>query len=145
MKRSTVSGWLKAKDKIMNHYESSSRSSKRIKPCKYPLIDKALTNWFHEIRANNIPISGYTLLKKANDFVALYNIKGFDCTTSWIQRFKVRHNINWGESANVDKEVDKDQSKKFIFLFENRLIRSKSPFPFNVDLFGMSKYERMHF
>ena len=67
--KSTVSTWLANKDKILVAYESGEISSKRqkMKRAENEDLDKADT-WFHNTRANNVPVSGVVLKEKALQF-----------------------------------------------------------------------------
>jgi hypothetical protein len=54
-----------------------------------------------------MPINGPILQEKANDLAKLLG-KDFSCSSLWVQRFRVRHNISFskvnGESASVNLE-----------------------------------------
>ncbi|KAH8009007.1 hypothetical protein HPB51_008937 [Rhipicephalus microplus] len=56
----TVSTIYKNKDKLRQQLQqdSSSLSRKRMRTSKYEDVDAVLFRWFHEVRAQNIPVSG---------------------------------------------------------------------------------------
>lgn len=60
-------------------------------------MEEALLTWFKHQRANNVPISGPVLQQKANDFARLMGKEHFKCSSSWVQRFRARHNIVAGK------------------------------------------------
>ena len=57
-------------------------------------VDKALLKWFCEARNNNIALSGPILLEKAQQLSVKLNGPEFKVTASWIDRWKLRHNVN---------------------------------------------------
>ena len=69
--KSTVSTWLANKDKILAAYESGEINPKRQKRkrAENEDLDKAVYTWFQNTRANNVPVSGVVLRKKALQFV----------------------------------------------------------------------------
>ena len=114
----TVSSWLKNKDNIIEQYQSSSTQTfcKKVKNAQHLEIDKALLEWFQNLRGNKIKINGPIMMAKADEFAAYFNIN-FKCNPGWLQRFKNRHNISWqgkehGEAASVDKKIVQDWLKQ---------------------------------
>lgn len=83
--RSTLAGFLKCRDKIINQFDKCE-SVKKIRNTGLDDLDDALLLWFKQQRANNIPINGPILQQKANDLGKLLNLKDFECSSSWIQR-----------------------------------------------------------
>ena len=45
---------------------------------------------------------------KATDLAKQLRIEDFQCSNSWLDRFKKRHNINWGKVTSKAKDVDPD-------------------------------------
>lgn len=72
-------------------------------------MEEASLSWFKHQRANNVPISGPILQQKANDFTRLMEKENSECSSSWVQRFPVCHNIVagkvCGEAAGVPEGV----------------------------------------
>lgn len=64
-------------------------SKKKMRPSSYPDVEEMLFKWFQQRRANNILISGPILQLKTE--------KDFKCSSRWLDRFKQRHNIVFGE------------------------------------------------
>lgn len=104
---STISTIWKNRDKIKREFECERYNVKKIRGSDHEDIDNALLKWFKTQRNFNIPINGPILQEKANDLAKLLG-KDFSCSSSWIQRFRVRHNITFskinGESASVNLE-----------------------------------------
>ena len=104
---STISTIWKSRDKIKREFECERYNVKKIRGSDHEDIDNALLKRFKTQRSFNISINGPILQEKANDLTKLMG-KDFSCSSSWIQRFRVRHNIIFpkvnGESASVNIE-----------------------------------------
>ena len=77
--KSTVSTWLVNKDKILAAYESGEINPKRqkMKRAENEDLDKAVYTWFHNTRANNVPVSGVVLKEKAMQFAKSLHLDDF--------------------------------------------------------------------
>lgn len=111
IKPSTLSTFIKDKEKIISRSLNSdfSPSTKRFRGSdKYTDVDKALLQWFTSCRTSYIPISDEILNTKANFFAKKCGVEETICH-SWIQRWKLRHNISskiiCGESGSVNDNV----------------------------------------
>ncbi|XP_067942227.1 tigger transposable element-derived protein 6-like isoform X2 [Watersipora subatra] len=102
--KSTVSTWIKQKDRIRSLCDQSS-SRLRDRSTSHDDLDGVLWSWFRQVRSEGVPIDGPILLEKANKFL---QDLGKDTTVSrgWIDRWKKRHSIGCqivvGESAAVN-------------------------------------------
>lgn len=110
--KTTVSTIWQNRKKIL---EASYTKSHKIKKIRDPVrknVDMALLQWFKVQRASNTPITGPLMKAKAEDLAKLMNDEQFTCSTGWLERFKVRHNINVGkisgEAADVNKQTVAD-------------------------------------
>jgi len=67
--KSTLSGILNKKEKIIEefHLSTSSPQRKRQRSGKQEDVDEALFQWFQAARQSNIPLNGIILQKKADD------------------------------------------------------------------------------
>lgn len=106
--RTAIYKIVKSKEKVIEQFEKCEKK-KRIRSHQHPELDKALLAWFTQQRANKVPISGSLLQEKANELAILLKMENFQCSSSWIQRFRSRHNITFGkisgESATVDRAL----------------------------------------
>lgn len=70
--KSTLSGILSNKEKIISEFQSSTSSPKRKRhrSGKHDDVDSALFQWFQGARQDNVPISGLILQKKADDMAS---------------------------------------------------------------------------
>ncbi|XP_065157210.1 tigger transposable element-derived protein 4-like [Atheta coriaria] len=104
---STISMIFKNKNRIKQSFNSNVLKPKRLRKSRQENVDQALIHWFKNMRNKGIPVSGPKLQEKANGFAARFGILDFNCSASWISRFKVRHNIVAekivGESSSVDQ------------------------------------------
>lgn len=108
LSKSTVGTIWKNRNELLKAFESINGTVKKMRKCQYDDVDQALLKWFTQQRLNNVTISGAILRTKAEEFGN--KIHGeFVCSESWIDRWKVRHNISSGkivgESASVDNNV----------------------------------------
>lgn len=75
----------------------------------FEAVEKAVFNWFLEIRASGTPVSGALLQQKARNFACIMGHDDFVASDGWLQRFKERHDIVGravsGESLSVDREA----------------------------------------
>jgi len=65
---STLSTWIKKKEKLESAFETMQPNRRRSRAAKYEDIEKALLSWFIRVRDENVPISGPLLKAKAEDF-----------------------------------------------------------------------------
>ncbi|KAF9822475.1 hypothetical protein SFRURICE_006558 [Spodoptera frugiperda] len=102
---STISTIKKSKDKIEPLFNANVLKCKRVRTSTYEQVDKALLQWFKFQRDRGIPVNGPLLQEKANFFARQLDIQDFKCAMSWINRFKVRHNIVSGKIAGESLSV----------------------------------------
>ena len=93
--------------------------------------------WFTSCRTSHIPISDELLNTKANSFAKQFEVEGA-VSHSWIQRWKIRHNISskviCGESASVSDDVVNDWKQATLPV----ILRQYSPSDiFNLDETGL--------
>ncbi|XP_050329997.1 tigger transposable element-derived protein 4-like [Bactrocera neohumeralis] len=66
------------------------------------------------MRNKGIPVSGPMLQEKANGFAAHFGILDFNCSASWISRFKVRHNIVAGKIVSESSSDDQNSTTNWL-------------------------------
>ena len=66
-------------------------------------LDKAVYTWFHNTRANNVPVSGVVLKEKALQFAKSLHLDDFRASEGWLDRWKSRHNVTFGEVSGEEK------------------------------------------
>ena len=111
LSHSTISTIWKNREALKSSLNENRVKVKRHRKSTKSAIDDALFKWFKAQRSLNVPISGPILQEKANK---LAKDLGMDvvCTSSWIQRFRYRHQIVFGklcgESAAAPEGVSEN-------------------------------------
>ena len=73
---STLSTWLKSKDKIVKAFEGGTSSkTQKLKPCGNENLERALYTWFVQMRRQGVPVSGPVLREKALSYAKEMDIK----------------------------------------------------------------------
>jgi len=78
-------------------FQKDVTSNKRLKCSRHQDVDQAFLEWFKIQRSKNIPISDPILQEKATEFRKRFKKIDFLCSSSWITRFRQRHNIVFGK------------------------------------------------
>ena len=77
---------------------------KKIKRAENEDLDKTVYNtWFHNTRANNVPVSGVVLKEKALQFAKSLHLDDFRASDGWLDRWKSRHNVTLKEVYGEEK------------------------------------------
>ena len=67
-------------------------------------LDKAVYNWFHNTRENNVPVSGVALREKALQFARFVYLVDFRASSDgWLDRWKSGHNVTFREVSGEEK------------------------------------------
>jgi ribosomal protein S18 len=91
---STLSTWLKSKDKIVKAFEGGTSSkTQKLKPCGNENLERALYTWFVQMRRQGVPVSGPVLREKALSYVKEMDIKDFIASNGWFDRWKSSHGV----------------------------------------------------
>uniref|UniRef100_A0A0K8VBB7 Tigger transposable element-derived protein 4 n=1 Tax=Bactrocera latifrons TaxID=174628 RepID=A0A0K8VBB7_BACLA len=110
---------FKNKIRIKQSFNSNVLKPKRLRKSQQENVDQALIQWFKSMRNKGIPVSGPMLQEKANGFAALFGILDFNCSASWISRFKVRDNIVAGKIVGESTSVDQNSTNWLISVWPN--------------------------
>lgn len=102
---STISMIYKNKVKIRASYNENVLKRKRIRKSTQNKVEQALLDWYNVQKIQGTRITGPILIQKANEFASLFQIN-FTCNPSWITRFKVRHNIDFGRISHETTFID---------------------------------------
>ncbi|XP_045461753.1 tigger transposable element-derived protein 4-like [Harmonia axyridis] len=111
---STISMILKNKDRIKESFNSNVLKPKKLRKSQHDNIDQALLQWFKITRNKGIPISGPMLQEKGNVFASGFGNPNFNCSASWISRFKVRHNIVSGKIVGESSSFDQSSTYNWL-------------------------------
>ncbi|KAH7977912.1 hypothetical protein HPB49_003939 [Dermacentor silvarum] len=89
--------------------DDASGDRMKLRAPAFEAVEKAVFNWFLEIRASGTPVSRALLQQKARNFTCIMGHDDFVASDGWLQRFKERHDIVGravsGESLSVDREA----------------------------------------
>lgn len=113
---STISRiWLNRNDILLAFAKRSGKTKKLKSPIQSELDEKLLL-WMEEIRASEaIPLTTKMLIQKANIIAKELKIdSSFQCSESWIQRFKKRYSIFKGRIVGEAKEADISASTNWL-------------------------------
>ncbi|KAG5880840.1 hypothetical protein JTB14_027621 [Gonioctena quinquepunctata] len=105
---------FKNKSRIEQSFNSNVLKPKRLQKSRQENVDEALIQWFKITRNKGIPVSGPMLQEKANIFATRFDILDFNCSASWISRFKVRHNIVAGKIVGESSSVDQNLTTNWL-------------------------------
>jgi hypothetical protein len=125
-KANTISDIIKESKKWLSIDENSHLTKKkRIRECRFPEIDAALTIWFMQALPKNIVITGEVLQQKARDFAKAFDISddNFKASEGWLDGFKKRHHIQEynrsGEANSAPLATLDDEREKLYQLIQN--------------------------
>lgn len=114
LSKSTVATIWKERNNVLYNFENENVKAKKIKKSVHDNLDKSLLKWFSQQRDKNITISGAVLQSKANELGTKLEGSEFNCSRSWIERFKRRHDISSGKIAGEAASVNMDVVKNWL-------------------------------
>uniref|UniRef100_A0A1E1X330 Putative tigger transposable element n=1 Tax=Amblyomma aureolatum TaxID=187763 RepID=A0A1E1X330_9ACAR len=109
VKRSTLSDYVKNKEKIFEAFDSGKFTGKRkrLRTAAHPKLEEALLRWITDMRDGQLPLSGPLICQQADRYAQKMNIESFSASEGWFARFKERHGLVFrnvcGEKAAVDE------------------------------------------
>ena len=90
---------MKNKNKINKvSIENKDKKVKRSRRGKYPILERALSIWFKQMRTKKSFINGSILSKQANILAAVLKIPNFSCSSGWLSRWKKKENIKFSKA-----------------------------------------------
>ena len=112
--RSTVTKIWKNKEEITNLVHNEHKlSAKRIRCVTDVDIAEALYEWFKQKSLQGARISAPILIEKAKQ-IALADDREFTPSSSWIQRWKKRHDISWKKEEGEKQDADYKSAEDWI-------------------------------
>nr|XP_042903372.1 tigger transposable element-derived protein 6-like [Parasteatoda tepidariorum] len=99
--------FLKKRRDIEDAVEGSKIDSKRkrFKDAVNEDVDKATLRWFHEMRQQNVAISGPMIAEKARTFASLLGNNEIKASNGWITSFRKRHGIVFKTISGEEKSA----------------------------------------
>ena len=129
--KNQVANLLKEKDEVMKLWITNSNEN--LKTVKFRKavgsdIDSITFEWFCTMRTKDIPVSGPLLKEKARENAESLKVENFKASNGWLEKFKLRHNINFkkisGESKSVDPEEVSDWLEKLKHICEGYKVKN---------------------
>ena len=136
---STLSMWVKSKDKISAAYEKGKNpKTLKLKRAGSKALDKAIFKWFVLAREQNILISGEVLKEKAKSFANELQIEDFKASNGWLDRWKVRYNVTFKTVAGEGKSCTPEMTASWDEATLPTILSSyKLEDIYNADKFGL--------
>lgn len=133
---STLRTIIYKRKEIESNAFNGSTKRKKIKFGKYLALEKILVKWIHEANNYSVPINGPIIQEKALEISKLLNVKDFNATNGWLDRFKNRHLIVYSR-INCKFKSDVDIKFWFLNLISKYTNKYASKDIFNVCEFGL--------
>lgn len=108
LSQSTVATIVRSEKEIISAYEGGlyKDKRKRMKQPSYPDVEKALPEWFKNVRSINVPVNGPLLAEKARYFAEQLGYENFKASNGFLDRFKERQGITGQNVCSEEKSVD---------------------------------------
>ena len=109
--KSTLSTWLKNKDKV---YEATTKGSnskrQRLRLGTFANLDQTMFKWLLVVRSRDVAVLALVFKTKATEFAEKMNVENFKASDGWLDRWYKRFNVSFktfsGESnACIDEIV----------------------------------------
>uniref|UniRef100_A0A915IL22 HTH CENPB-type domain-containing protein n=1 Tax=Romanomermis culicivorax TaxID=13658 RepID=A0A915IL22_ROMCU len=96
LSKNSIGSIIRSKDKLTTNVESGQFGvdCKKMRSADNVDIETCLLTWIKQARAKGIPVSGPILQEKAIDFAKQFGKTDFKCSSGWVDRFKLRHNLH---------------------------------------------------
>ncbi|KAI4471691.1 hypothetical protein MML48_1g14990 [Holotrichia oblita] len=90
---STISTIWRNRATILYAFENNRVNCKKLRKCNQTDINEALVTWYNLQKSAGLPVNGIILKNQAEQFAKQMGYQDYRCSSSWIDRFKKRHNI----------------------------------------------------
>lgn len=107
--------------------DNESDSRKRKRSGKEEVVDKALKEWFLQVRKKDARINGPLLRQKAEDLAKKMGKDDFVATEGWFQRWKKRENISFIKTHGEQGEADFSSAQSWFKTHWTNLLSQYSP------------------
>ncbi|KAG0144894.1 hypothetical protein CROQUDRAFT_46668, partial [Cronartium quercuum f. sp. fusiforme G11] len=107
IKQSTISWWLKDKDKIQKDSHINGGAICKQHMAQYPELEQALYHWVIKAQEHHVPVNHEMIQMKAHHFSAILGIE-MKFSNGWMTKFKKCYNICkvtlHGEASSVNPD-----------------------------------------
>lgn len=90
---SSLSTIIKNRQQIMAQSQEIESHRKRVKKCRFQVLDDTMSKWVKLAKEKNLPLSGSIIREKAQEFSKKFGYKDFQASAGWLDKFKGRHGI----------------------------------------------------
>ncbi|XP_064361652.1 tigger transposable element-derived protein 3-like isoform X2 [Dromaius novaehollandiae] len=119
---------IKNKERILSEWhQNSNPERKRKREGKDVAVEAALLRWVESARAADLPVNGPLLQVKAKNLAEALGKPDFDASSSWLARFKVRHNITFKKPPRDKKDAEQPTAEHWAGAVLPDLLRSYAP------------------
>jgi len=134
-----ISKIKRKREDIIKTFESTTTSNlKRMRPSKYPEIDKALVQFISNCSTNGVPINGTILKEKATKYANEFGYNDFKASNGYFQLFKKRNLVLFQTFHGEANSVSDDTCSEWIDIKLPQIIKDYDPKDiFNADEFGL--------
>ncbi|KAK9730178.1 Tc5 transposase DNA-binding domain [Popillia japonica] len=94
---STISTIWRNREAILYAFENNRVNCKKLRKCNQTDINEALATWYNLQKSAGLPVNGIILKNQAEQFAKQMGYQDYRCSSSWIDRFKKRHNISYSK------------------------------------------------
>ncbi|KAJ8887610.1 hypothetical protein PR048_013827 [Dryococelus australis] len=136
--KSTLFTILKMREERVNAVkkEGSNVQLKNLQRMTHGYLEEALLEWFGQVRAQNLPVSG-PMVQKADELALRLGIDDLKCSSGWLDSFKVHHRISCHKIVGEIVSVDPQSVSEWLPLLQNILSRYQPRGVYNADELGI--------
>lgn len=124
---STVKKIKKNEDEILKKASGGNLLRKRCRPSPNEEVGNALIAWYHEMKAENVPITGPIMLEKAKELAAVFGHEDFNPSHGWLERLKARNNIRFKPLPNRTISNNREEPAEWVKDILPKLIEGYDP------------------
>ncbi|NXK45654.1 TIGD3 protein, partial [Chauna torquata] len=119
---------IKNKERILSEWhQNSNPERKRKREGKDVAVEAALLRWVESARAAELPVSGPLLQVKAKNLAEALGKPSFEPSSSWLARFKLRHNIALEKPPRERGDAEQPAAERWASAVLPDLLRSYAP------------------
>lgn len=114
--RSVVYKIISNKKTIIDEYISTQNvdAKTKIRSAKFEAINELTYNWFTQVVAKNLPVSGAMVQEKAREIAIENGDKDFKASNGWLESFKNRHQLTFSAVCGESKDVNMQPVNDFV-------------------------------
>ena len=106
--------------------QGNKSNRRQLKQGTFAYLDDLIFKWLLNVRSRNVVVSASILKTKAKELAEKINIKGFQASDGWLDRWKNRYNVSFktvsGEGNSCTDEMMMNLGCFFVFSLMSHLI-----------------------